>query len=309
MYTDPSGDFFWIIPNISWSKNGGLSIGVSFVFGIPGAASFQVGFGCNLKSGEFYGYAGATLGLNTAYVSYSPSGGWNAGYTAGVSIYSGFPVSTNFATVGVNYNINSGNFSGNVSAWQVDQNGLVFNPSVSAMIFPEQTTNLIRGGRFLNNEKMFRYQMSKTDMTCQDIIDYYGFEGTYDPTLTSKNYQAPDYWGATNIQTGQITYGNLAFDNYATLKGVYTKESFTSRNVLNGKIHELPSNMKGLGMDTYLEEADGYIHAYENQGLYLGNKLPWQGIETYQSVLKANDIVAPTYTNRFNWIYKIPRKW
>jgi hypothetical protein len=39
IYVDETGEFFWIIPNISWSKSGGLSIGISVIVGIPGVAS------------------------------------------------------------------------------------------------------------------------------------------------------------------------------------------------------------------------------------------------------------------------------
>jgi len=51
-YTDRNGEFFWIFQNVSWNKEGGLSIGASAVIGIPGGLSVQVGAGYNFKSGD-----------------------------------------------------------------------------------------------------------------------------------------------------------------------------------------------------------------------------------------------------------------
>jgi len=308
IYTDPSGELFWIIPNIGWSKKGGLSIGVSFVFGIPGGASVQLGGGYNFKSGETYGYAGATFAFNTIYTSISSQSGWSAGYTAGASIFSGFPVNTNFLTVGANYNISQNSWSGNVSAWSVDQSGWTFNPSVSAMIFPEQTTNFIRRGKFLSNDKMLSNFVSAGDY--QGALDYFGFEGKYNPDLRSKRYQAENYWGATNSKTGEISYGNLAFEDYSTLYGIYIKESYHARKIQNGlSLEKLPSDLQGLGMDTYLEEIHGYVYAYKRQGLFSGHNVPFSGVGFYQSQLSMFGVSYPTYPSHFSWIYKIPRRW
>jgi hypothetical protein len=152
IYTDPSGELIWIIPNIGWSKEGGLSVGVSVVLGIPGGLSAQAGIGYSFGSNDAYGYLGATAAMNTVYASYSLNSGGSVGYTAGLSPFSGLPISTNFGTVGINYNISHNSWSGNVSAWQVDQSGWTFNPSVSVMVFPEQTTNLVRGQGFRSND-------------------------------------------------------------------------------------------------------------------------------------------------------------
>ena len=75
MFTDPDGELLWLIPNIGWSKEGGLSIGVSVVFGLPGAASAQIGVGYNFKSNDVYSYAGSTLAMNTVYTSVSSQSG------------------------------------------------------------------------------------------------------------------------------------------------------------------------------------------------------------------------------------------
>ena len=307
-YTDPSGELFWIIPNISWSKKGGVSIGISIVFGIPGGASIQFGGGYNFKSGDAYGYAGATFAFNSIYTSISSQSGWSAGYTACASVFSGFPVSTNFLTAGANYNITHGSWGGNLSAWEVNNDSWSFNPSVSAMVFPEHTTNFVRGQGFRSNNGVLRRFVAAGNQ--QGALDYFGFEGRYDPTKTSKRYQSEpgEYWGATDSE-GNISYGKLAFDNYATLKGTYMKEIYTRNNILNHKYHSLPEEYQGLGFDTYLEEIYGYVHAYKNQGLFSGHQLCLSGINYYQGQLSLFGINYPIYPTTFEFIYKIPRLW
>ena len=41
LYTDPSGEFLWLIPNIGWSPKGGVNIGLTCVVGVPGVMSAQ----------------------------------------------------------------------------------------------------------------------------------------------------------------------------------------------------------------------------------------------------------------------------
>jgi len=132
IYTDPDGELIWIIPNIGWSKSGGLSIGVSVVVGLPGVLSAQAGVGYSFGNNDFNVYAGASAGLMTAYTSYSTQSGWNAGYSVGLSPFSGLPISTNFLTTGYNYNITNDYSSMNFSAWTFGQDGsTTFNPSFS----------------------------------------------------------------------------------------------------------------------------------------------------------------------------------
>ena len=307
IYTDPSGELFWIIPNIGWSKEGGLSIGISLNIGIPGGLSAQVGIGYSFGSNDIYGYIGTTVAINTIYASYSLKSGGSVGYTAGLSPFSGLPISTNLGTVGVNYNISYNRWSSNVSAWQVDQNGWSFNPSVSVMVFPEQTTNLARGQGFRSNDAVLsRFVAAKEH---QEALDYFGFKGKYNPNIKSKRYQSEDYWGATNSKTGEISYGNLAFENYSTLYGTYIKESYHAKSFQNGSFKKLPSDLQGLGMDTYLEEIHGYVYAYKRQGLFSGHNIPFKGVEFYQSQIGMCGVTYPTYPSRFSWIYKVPRKW
>jgi len=263
VYTDPSGEFVYILPNIGLSKEGGLSVGLSLVFGIPGVASFQIGGGYNFKSNEPYAYAGASAMFNTAYTSISPSGGASVGYTVGMSPYSGFPISTNFATAGVDYNISNNSWSGNVSSWNIDKNGVTFNPSVSAMIYPEHTTNLIRGQGFRSNSGVFD-RMNSGTYTCNEILDYFGFEGTYVPGSGNP--------GKTNLD-GTIIYNEVAFSkNFDYLKFIASEEKFHQRDILSGNYDDVDwDDPVDRLINNGIAEWKAKMHQYKNQGLFLNS--------------------------------------
>ena len=302
-YVDPSGEFFWIIPHIGWSKEGGFSFGVSFVFGLPGMLSFQVGGGISNTGG--YAFAGASAMFNTVYASYSSSG-LSVGYTIGTSMFSGLPISTNFLTVGASYNITHNSWSGNVSAWNVSQNGWDFNPSFSAMIFPEHTTNFFRKGRFINNDKMLKRYIDANDYN--GALEYFGFEGSFDPDYNGGD---PGYVNAK----GDIFYGSNAFKGgFDRLHFAYEHEMKHRQDILSGKyngrnMHELTINEKGE------EEFFTYSYNYKRVGLY-----PKHGFNLDSRINNALtnwncgnyiDLLDYYIYNRPKWhfIYKIKRLW
>lgn len=126
-YSDPTGDLFWIIPNISFSPNGGLNFSITFGVGIPGAfgGTLTVGGG----AGGFNASLGGFVGSFNAYVGYSKNGGFMAGAGLG---FGGLPngFNTNMTSMGVNYSSNGGlNF--NISATQFDTHGnMSIDPSI-----------------------------------------------------------------------------------------------------------------------------------------------------------------------------------
>jgi len=61
-YVDPEGELFYIIPSISWSPSGGLSVSVSAGFGIYGVASVGGTIGYNFKNDSCSFTANASLG-------------------------------------------------------------------------------------------------------------------------------------------------------------------------------------------------------------------------------------------------------
>jgi hypothetical protein len=144
------------------------------------------------------------------------------------------------------------------------------------MVLPEQTTNFIRKGRFINNDKMLSRFVAATDY--QGALDYFGFEGTYRPKKgAGADYvKGTDYYGSTDPTTGNIYYGNFAFSSFDNLYSTYVKESYTQKNAINGTvaINEEYANDPNLrNMRYYPEEAKGFKYAFERTGLFYRTKI------------------------------------
>jgi hypothetical protein len=290
-----------VIPNIGWSKHEGLSIGVSAVYGFPGGASIQTGCGYNFNSKSGYVFAGATFAMNTLSASYS-KGGLSVGWTAGASLQSGFPISTNFLTVGVNYNISNDYFSGNVSAWNVDKSGWTFNSSVSAHIFPERSTNFVRGKGFRTNDAV----LSRFGSDYKAALKYFGFKGTYDETSNYAGYVD---------KSGNIIYGDLAFKSgFDYLRFVASEESFHQRDMKSKNYQGIDWNDRESFETTNAIRTGEYKaknYQYRNQGLfrnaYKENTMDRliADIDNY-----GVQIGEPLFQkNIYHTIYRVPRIW
>ncbi|MBR3427772.1 MAG: hypothetical protein IKG95_07525 [Bacteroidales bacterium] len=271
-YVDPDGNLFWIIPNIGWSKEGGWSFGLTFAFGIPGVWCTHASVGYSVGSQAIYANAGVTVAGITGYVSvgYSFKNDQvfsSIGITAGLSPYSGVPVSTNFLTVGAScdltYSKAAGydvSFTGNLSAWSYNTSAKAwnFNPSVSVMVYPEHTTNLVRGQGFRSNDAVLKRFVAANNH--QGALDYFGFEGKYTPGKYDN-----DAWYGT--ESG-IHYSDGAFTSYDDLFSSYTKESFEQQRHRTNTWAEA-SNPTGIPeLDRWLAEYEGHLWQYQNQGLY-----------------------------------------
>jgi hypothetical protein len=134
-YTDPSGEFFWILPFISWSPNGGLSIGISAGIGLPGfGAQISVGYG--FKQGNFSATAGVSAGGFNAYAGFDTKAGFIAGYGFGFgSLYSNgnFSIGSNILSAGINFS-SSGGLSISAFGFNVGERGANFDPSIGASV-------------------------------------------------------------------------------------------------------------------------------------------------------------------------------
>ena len=305
MYVDPDGNFIWFFPTFSLSKESGLNVGFTFGVGIPGIASASANIGYSIKNNDFSASIGVTAAMNTIYGSYSTQSGFSVGWVAGMTQFAGFPFSTNVATVGANYNFTNKTLSANMSAfqWQQDQ-GWSFNPSFSAAILPQQFSNLVRGQGFRSNSQVFD-RMMRGDYTCQQILNYFGFRGTYNPdhAYFKKEYSP----GATNPKTGDIFYSDGAFsNNYDYLALVAHHESIHSRTVRAGRFDG----------NYALDDWNTYMENYKNQGLYpnYGNDLVTRinTSGTQAGIYGPNvggSIIPPFSPAWWHFIYRIPRLW
>jgi hypothetical protein len=177
------------------------------------------------------------------------------------------------------------------------------------MFLEEQATNLVRGQGFRSNDQVLsRFVANKN---YQGALDYFGFEGTYDPNNPLFEQSHGD--AITNSNTGDIYYRDAAFQkNYDFLYKVADHERIHSLNVRSGK-HD---NITDWYIAKHEEEWSTYMHNYRNQGLY-----PKHGAETdlianinYHG-MNANIYYTLTRPNFFfqkqwwHFIYKIPRRW
>lgn len=248
--------------------------------------------------------------MNTIYANYSFANGLSHGYAFGASGFSGLPVSSNFLTVGVNYNSTHNTWSGNFSAWTVDKSGFTFDPSFSAMVFPERTTNLVRGQGFRNNNQVLQRYVDNNQH--QKALNYFGFDGTYRPKkgAGAENYEGTTYAGSTNPITGDIYYGDLAFDSYDNLYSTYTKESYTQRSARNGTVAidaDFASDPSTMNLRYYPEEALGFRYAFKRTGLFYNTAIDNFGqANTYWHASYQVDLINKRW---WHFVYKIPRKW
>ena len=301
MYTDPSGEFFWFFPTISWSREGGVSFGISAIFGIPGVINVSAGIGFSPRNTDISFTVGVTAAFNSFYVSASTYSGLSVGWSVGLSPQLGLPISSNFTSIGINYNLTHGELSFNISAWSIDRNGVRFNPSFSATVLPEEFTNLVKGGGFRSNQQVFDRMMSRN--TCQEILDYFEFKGTYDP-----NHEAWEKYGISpammHPKTGEILYHDYPFQgNYERLALIAHHESIHRKDWRLGH--------KYSDMEVYKDEWYTYMINYKNLGLYPSQEKLIRGrINDYG--LWSGTYEAPyTYFKSEWWhfFYKIPRLW
>ncbi len=131
-YVDPEGELFYIIPSISWSPSGGLSVSVSAGFGIYGVASVGGTIGYNFKNDSWSFTANASLGGLYVYGGYDTKAGWIAGAGYGFGGGGGaFSFNTNLTSMGVSWSQNGG-WSANLMGMQYSKTGVSFDPSVGA---------------------------------------------------------------------------------------------------------------------------------------------------------------------------------
>ena len=242
MFVDPNGEF------VTWSiGNGGLSIGFNLTpIGIPLGGGFNVGWGDGFSLGRYVeaGYrvggtgfgAGATVSQSFDY-NFKHQ---NLSTTTSIGAYASFAVFN--AGVGASQAYDISNNQWHDPNWSVSagvgigdhQKGIGANVSYGSAGWNYGLGGYVSGENGLkSNSRVLQEYVEKGDH--QGALDYFGFEGEYVPNKTSQNYKAKEYWGATNITTGKITYGNLAFTDYETLRLTYYKEKYTANNVLSGR--------------------------------------------------------------------------
>lgn len=163
--------------------------------------------------------------------------------------------------VGINYNFSNNSFGGNLSAWswQEGQEGFRFNPSVSAMVFPEQTTNFVRGQGFNSNNTVLGNFVNEDKH--QEALKYFGFEGDF----VNEEGLSSFYFYKKDPSKYGIRYRKRSFESYESLYSSYIKESFHMRRY-EQNLFDL-GNSGVMGIDRWPEERQGCIRQYKTRGL------------------------------------------
>ncbi len=175
----------------------------------------------------------------------------------------------------------------------------------------ENMSNLLKKGKFVNNDNMFN-QMMANGVGKQDVLDYFGFEGKYVPNKFDN-----DAWFGN--KTG-IGYSDGAFTSYHDLKASYTKEAFEKKSYFNGTRAKLDKPTGMFRLDIQPQEFKGHMHIYKNQGLYSNVTTDLvKPIRSIQSFMKTQNILSgeliynmSQYEFKRKWwhfVYEIPRRF
>ena len=167
------------------------------------------------------------------------------------------------------------------------------------MIFPERTTNLVRGKGFHDNDYVLQQFVEAGKY--QEALDYFGFEGRYEPE--HPQFQKSQEPAFTDPKTGNIYYSQYPFEgNYHRLLYSALHEMKHSTHVKTGKY----DNVEITPYISSQEEYDTYVYNYKNEGLYLNS-----GIDTYSRIKYYEyRMFSDTFQKRwYHIVYKTPRKW
>ena len=194
----------------------------------------------------------------------------------------------------------------------------MFRGAIAGMAFSALTSenlkNLIKGQGFYNNENAFQNMMA-SDMSCDEILNYFGFEGKYDSGNPLFNNTVGGGAAVTNPKTGEIFYGEGSF-NYG-----YDRLALTANHELIHRQNVLSGNYEGVNIDLEIagkEEWGTYLQNYKNQGLYpshgvdIINRINTYGMQgrIYEYVVTPKSFYSTKFNEQWwHFIYRIPRRF
>jgi len=225
VYTDPSGDvIFSILAAVFCPPLLPVAIGADIGWMTGGTRAISQGetFWYGAWRGALVGAVGGGLSMGGAGMSFAANlalGTAEGALTGGLDA------------------VLWGNDIGERMLWGA-ASGAVFTTLTS-----ENFSNWTKGKGFYTNENIFnnfkagKYSIPKGSTWQQESLDYFGFEGTYNPNhpLLKGN----GYLGVTDPKTGNIFYNNKAFDEYYKLKFIVDHESKHNLNILSGKFKNI----------------------------------------------------------------------
>ena len=297
-YTDPSGDaLFTTIATLVPGLQPLIPLAVSMdIAAFQGAARADMNGGNVLE-----GYAkGAATGLVGGVLAPIGGAGMSFGKNLAYGVAEGAAVGAFDAWIWGN-DVGQGMLGGAIG-------GAVFTTLES-----ENFSNLLKKGEFLTNANLYENMMAN-GVDKQKILDYFGFEGMYDPghEIFSKIGPEP---AATNAKNGDIVFNKYPFEgSYDRLKAIALHETQHSNNVLSGKY----DNIKIDAIVNATEEYNTWLYTYRNQGLYPNHGIDiLKNIRLYgtQAGIHVPEVTPSGFRSNifkekwWHFIYKIPRRW
>jgi len=230
-YTDPTGDFYlYLIPNISWSPHGGLSVGLTAGIGFP-KFGIDISASYCFKNQSWSITAGISAGGLNAYVGYGSQNGFMAGVGYNSFGIAGF--SSNLTAIGVNYSQNGG-ICGNGGGAQITKNGVCFDPSISGS----------HSITIYNSEETISEIMTNADLGVTDRDHAaVGTDEQKDRLLVDNEVILADF-GVKSVEMGRLYEGDKDKDDKPMMDNGYKRGS-------NGIILE---NGKPIGAVTHFEK-------------------------------------------------------
>ena len=281
MYSDPSGELFGIDDAIVI----GAMVG-AFFGGIRADRKGQ-GFLGGMAKGAFVGGLGGALGgIGGAGMSYAENlflGTWEGGAVGYVDAL----VWGDDPGKGMLYGMASG--------------------AIMTTLTSENLRNAFRGKGFKTNANVFEnFKAGKYSIESgcwqEDGLNYFKFNGTYNPIKGQGGdyVEGGLYYGSTNPKNSEISFGDLAFDSYDNLRGVYEKELFSSKRASLNSIETFGNPNERFYV--YPEEALGFRHAFYNNGLYPGSSINFYSqANSYWKQLYLTDLIE---NKSLNFIFK-----
>ena len=201
--------------------------------------------------------------------------------------------------------------------WQEDiSKGLLYG-GISGAIFSSITSdefyNFINGKGFRSNEAVFKDFMRGRYSTDyfnrqQDVLDYFGFEGKFDPhNAVFQNNNNP----AETFTNGEIIY------NFSAFNGNFDKLHFIADHEMMHRSHILDGISYNDSFDIVKarEEYNTYVENFKHQWRYPHHNMPLgAAINMYGTSLNYSHnrfLQYSGYAKQPWWffIYKIPRRW
>jgi hypothetical protein len=204
------------------------------------------------------------------------------------------PLSTNFTGIGVNYNITHDSWSGNLSAWGADKNGLTFNPSFDVS-YALGKGQIVSETADIGVTENYNADISTNDQLAQ--------------LLASKNINISDYYANSIDIENQLPQNVIdagyvrASDGTIGRTGTINKSKIGGITVMNWKwfsktsqIYMSPHNSTSALMLSLNHE---FIHSWQFRTM--GNRMSRKEFDLY------TEASASLYTQQFYSNFRVPQ--